>query len=242
MIVGRRDRTNRTLRKLCAYVSAAVSSAAWEARAGIVYTDFGFDGVPLAELDLDRDGFHDFEFFFSFTSDSSRRNCETSYSISLGCDTVSNRSTSIDGIRGMGANGIVVNQWGDIRRLPYGQVVDGNLRDASAGLLASNHFYSRIDESACDFGCSGHGSSGYFAGNVRDYIGLVLRPAGGGDQFGWAELESNFGQYRVFGAAYETVADRAITVGAVPEPPSLLLLAAGAAGLAALRFKRAPHK
>ena len=48
-------------------------------------------------------------------------------------------------------------------------------------------------------------------------------------------------EFTVKGFAYDTVANEAIQAGAVPEPNSVMLLIAGAAGVTALRARRKPQ-
>ena len=59
--------------------------------------------------------------------------------------------------------------------------------------------------------------------------------------YGWAFVTLNAAgssEFTVNGFAYDTVAGEAIQAGAVPEPNSVLLLIAGAAGVTALRARR----
>jgi hypothetical protein len=74
-------------------------------------------------------------------------------------------------------------------------------------------------------------------------LGFELGIAGQ-KHFGWVRVqvdlssESGASTYRVIDGAYEDVAGVAIEAGAIPEPASLGLLAAGAAGLLAYRGRR----
>lgn len=77
-------------------------------------------------------------------------------------------------------------------------------------------------------------------GNFHDvgtaYVGLQFVLPGTGTHYGWVEAVGVDGQLTLARYGYETVADVGIrTPAAVPEPGSLALLAAGAAGVLALR-------
>lgn len=87
------------------------------------------------------------------------------------------------------------------------------------------------------------GNFPFFADQIR-YIGVRFN-LGGGDLYGWIALRINSSDLLtgdVLGWAYEdtgaAIAAGATTGAPVPEPSSLTLLAAGAAGLAALRRRR----
>jgi hypothetical protein len=70
------------------------------------------------------------------------------------------------------------------------------------------------------------------------YIGVTFQIAGAA-HFGYVGYQGtgaeNSATGKIFALAYETEPRGAITAGAVPEPASLTMLAAGAAGLTALR-------
>ena len=76
------------------------------------------------------------------------------------------------------------------------------------------------------------------------YLGLRLAnnsASTAGPFYGWAFVTLNAAgssEFTVNGFAYDTVAGEAIQAGAVPEPNSVLLLIAGAAGVTALRARR----
>jgi PEP-CTERM putative exosortase interaction domain len=76
---------------------------------------------------------------------------------------------------------------------------------------------------------------------VTGYVGLAIPRDGGDYNYGWALFSVNvtdkFIELHSFG--YETDLNTAIVTGAVPEPTSTAILLAGAAGLLALRKRRA---
>lgn len=87
--------------------------------------------------------------------------------------------------------------------------------------------------------------SGQFAAPDGGYIGIKFDP-GSGDKFGWVHVDSvasDYSSYHIAGWAYED-SGSAIMAGAgeptspIPVPPTLVLLASGAAGLGFLRRSR----
>lgn len=72
------------------------------------------------------------------------------------------------------------------------------------------------------------------------FIGLTF-PIGASNHFGWVRvsIDNAAGTFVVNDWAYNTVAGEGIRAGQVPEPTSLGMLAAGAAGVAAMRRRRA---
>jgi hypothetical protein len=77
----------------------------------------------------------------------------------------------------------------------------------------------------------------------RGFLGLQL-VVGTDTFFGWADVTLNnldgsgAGAFTLHGYAYDNTAGTSIQAGAVPEPSSIALLAAGAAGVLALKRRR----
>lgn len=82
---------------------------------------------------------------------------------------------------------------------------------------------------------------GPFLNNGPGYLGLTFQD-GGNTYYGWARVEVDYsnpdGPITLFEYAYENTPSGSIDAGAVPEPSTLGLLAAGAVGLSALRRSR----
>lgn len=72
------------------------------------------------------------------------------------------------------------------------------------------------------------------------FLGVAF-PIGGVNHYGWVRvtIDNAAGSFVINDWAYNTVAGAGITTGQVPEPTSLGMLAAGAAGVAAMRRRRA---
>ncbi len=73
------------------------------------------------------------------------------------------------------------------------------------------------------------------------YVGLQWDIGNGDVRYGWARVdvtEVNNGTATLYSFAYESDANMPITAGAVPEPTSLALLAAGGGALALGRRRR----
>lgn len=91
------------------------------------------------------------------------------------------------------------------------------------------------------------GSMAYGANNpnaefnnaIGAFIGLEF-PIGGVNHFGWVRvtIDNAAGSFVINDWAYNTVAGEPIRAGQIPEPTALGLLAAGAAGVAAMRRRR----
>ena len=108
-----------------------------------------------------------------------------------------------------------------------GEMIDGNssfTNDHSSSLFFYRYYYS----SASAAPSWGEGS----------YLGFVSN-SDGDNYYGWLEVTWDQGTktFQILSGAYESEANLGILVG-IPEPSSLALLAAGAAGVAALRRRK----
>ena len=73
------------------------------------------------------------------------------------------------------------------------------------------------------------------------YVGLKWDIGGGNSRFGWARVDvtsANNGTATLFSFAYESTPNTTIAAGAIPEPSSLALLAAGGGAVALKRRRR----
>jgi hypothetical protein len=237
-------RTRRLVRRLSAYGLAGTALGATDAAAAIIYTNLGPTGVHVTStfsIDLDANGQDDFRLD---RIEPDPGVCSTTSSGSYYC-------TGGDDDRGLG---VFAPQGNRVHAIPRNSPLNfpryeaihfapeamiqtsGGLR--SFGFLALDYRMSTSSNGPCDGGCSG--SIGQFLDSPRGYLGLVL-DLPDGPHAGWADIQFDlvdYGSFTLFGFAYQTTPGASIAAGAVPEPPSLVLLAAGAAGLAALRRKR----
>ena len=80
---------------------------------------------------------------------------------------------------------------------------------------------------------------GYWRPNNTGFIGLTFQ-LDGATHYGWASVSTlkNLMEVQLNSFAYETQPNTPITTPGTPESSSLLLVALGAAGLAAYRIKR----
>jgi hypothetical protein len=234
----RSSRASRLSRKLAAYATGSAALVAADCHAAIVHTDLGPSGVMLAGLDVNGDGVNEFDLrteFHSWTF-----GCYTTSSGSFNCGTShGGGSATRFMLQGVSGNRVVLveGRYGLIRPMAEGESVHFDLSAATHANLAS---YRVSDDAngACEFGCTTTGGS--FIHGRRAFIGLLIELDGEGPYSGWADIETvgAYGDYVLHGFAYESTLREPIIAGAVPEPPALLLLATGAAGLVALRRHR----
>ncbi len=229
--------------KLARYaVAAGVSLVAQDAGAGIVYTDFGPSGVGIGDafhVDFDSDGAAE------FTASGVLARFSQTCTPSVGTNCWSGW-TKAQEIRGRTGNTVLAAQDGLARALSPGTLVHTASTGESFLRIAYATFYASPDATAgCSVAAPCTEVFGEFLQVQRAFLGLNFDLVDG-RHAGWAEVSVAAGNGElsaiVYGYAYEEAPGRAISAGAVPEPPSLLLLAAGAAGLAALRRKRASHE
>jgi hypothetical protein len=116
----------------------------------------------------------------------------------------------------------------------YGELIrPGSLTSGNATLAY------RTETPSSEFSFAG----GEFIGLDRAYLGITFQSEANSRHVGWLEVDAYLAErLRIYGYAYETTPGKSIPAGAVPEPPSLVMLAAGAAGLAALRRTRSTHR
>jgi hypothetical protein len=229
--IHRRSRLPRRLaKKISAYAATVVALGANHdgSQGAIVHTDLGPGGIMISgatldpgvfALDLDANGSHDFVLYHGFTSPSS----DGGQSFDVRIRPIGN------GNRVLGAPSTFTDPYSHLipRAFQTGKSISSHLPVADRSMLAS-YAYSPFNPS----------SSGAFNNGQVAFVGLLI-DIDSGVHAGWARIQvPSRREAVIFDYAYETTPGVPIIAGAVPEPPSLVLLAAGAAGLAALRRKR----
>jgi len=219
------SQSRRLIKKLAAHstwlgVSFALHSAA---RANVIFTDLGPDGVAVRDgtfdIDLNADGLTDFVI---------KHDCSGS--------TTPATSTDCD-VSMEGRNGGKAIRFNNTIRFEASAEIDPLLAQSPRVFLVSFNDFSSTSRGP--FACTSSGNS--CPGGRRGFLGVAI-PVDGAHA-GWIDVyASGYFGFTVFGFAYETTPGKPIPAGAVPEPPSLVLLAAGATGLRMLRRKRRSPK
>lgn len=203
--------------------SLAISAAALAAKsadAAIIYSGnvdlFSTDDQPVT-FDLDDDGTADYEFFFGNNSNNK--------------PSVRTTNFRTDGINLVFAQ----DSAHTLSVTPAGVAIDASFLAGLTSAYTETWFYQNWDKNA--YGNWYDGSE-----TVTGYVGFAIPRDGGTDyNYGWAQFSVNVdGKFmELHDFAYETDLNTAIITGAVPEPTSTALLLTGAAGLLALRKRRA---
>lgn len=131
--------------------------------------------------------------------------------------------------------------------LTPGTVVNAALATTLGGVLNDQGFFYQNYNNNYWGGWAGPGGAAAPStpvGPITGYVGLALPVAGspGSYNYGYAEftvdMTQSFPRFELLNTAYDPVANEAVTIAPAPEPTSVALLAAGAAGLLALRRRR----
>ncbi len=232
---ARPSQRRRLVKKLAAYSAAlagALAAGDDDATAAIIHTDLGPNGVTVREgsfdVDMNADGLIDFRFgqwhteIGTNTSQSSRPDDDSSSAVNVSAFLGTGWSRGVAASGGFPFDSVAKAFLLEDRIVP----ADANGR---SGVLA------KVSSTG-----TGHTTWGSFLNlQERAFVGVSFGLTGQSRHAGWIEVDaSSTYDFTIFGYAYETIHGKSILAGAVPEPPSLVLLAAGATGLAMLRRKR----
>ena len=138
--------------------------------------------------------------------------------------------------------GVVGHYWADCAEV--GRLASGVTVDSDSAFVTGNSF----SDFAGMFGYGYYGNVGTFSLAPRGYIGFYIEDGDGDPHYGWADVElgstqpgpfASMDQLTLHGFAISDVKDLGVITGGgeVPEPLTISLLAAGAAGLLARRRK-----
>ena len=131
--------------------------------------------------------------------------------------------------------------------LAVGTTINSSLTASLGGVLNDQgFFYQNYNKNAYGdwAGPGGASAPSTPVGPITGYIGLALPVAGspGSYNYGYAEftvdMTQSFPTFELLNTTFDSVANEGVTIAPVPEPTSVALLAAGAAGLLALRRRR----
>ncbi|TWT99440.1 PEP-CTERM motif protein [Botrimarina colliarenosi] len=205
--------TSKTARR-AAYSLAAGAAAGMTtsgADAAITHVVLDEDVVGVEFIDLNNDGLLDVNF------------TNKSYDPMLGLQNYQGLSAPYFGWNVAGFN----NGTSYVSALAAGTVIDGSLVNGTSPFIGSLSFGS-INPIA------------EFTNVTGAFIGYRF-PSGGGSAYGWArvDIDNAAGTFVIRDYAFESEPGVAIQAGEIPEPGTLGLLAAGAAGVAAMRRRRA---
>jgi hypothetical protein len=210
-------------RKLSAYAFACGAAVAGDAEGAIVYREFPAPR-PIDGLQIDlEDGPNELLF---------RREPFSTFDDDFGSGKGGIRLVAV----GRSASNQVPTRFGHYAaRFASGDLISLQAPRTRRGVMSFTGTYTTSGDDCIHRECATSG--GEFL-NARGFLGLIFKLTDGALHAGWLDVDNQFA-YRL---AYERDANTPIAAGAVPEPPSLVLLAAGAAGLAALRRKRVKHE
>lgn len=110
-----------------------------------------------------------------------------------------------------------------VSALSEGTLIDGSLVNSTSPIAAQFSFGTLSPNAD-------------FNDPITAFVGYRF-PSGGGSAYGWARvtIDNAAGVFEIVDYAFESEPGVGIAAGAIPEPSTLGLLAAGAAGLGALR-------
>jgi hypothetical protein len=232
-------RKSKVERKLAAYLIAggAAVAAAEEGRADIIYS--GPQNISINQssfaLDLNGDGVTDYTF----------ANSQTFVTVGKPPNTMQQLQSASLTVTPSGSNEVAADT-------VTNKGVTTTTADASVlsfGTSLSGLTFSNTSPQMAAAGKGAPKQPGNWTGVTDQFLGLRF-DINGQQHYGWAELSvgsaANGLPATLEGWAYDTTANEPIAAGQVapvlvPEPSSLALLAAGAAGLAAYRYGRRRH-